>query len=390
MWDGFGTVMSSELILDENSSLTETQINTLTTQYWGTSRYIKFDNLPYDGIHHIDMHMKLLDEETILVGEYPPGISDGPQIEANLQYLLTNFNTCYGTPYKVVRIPMPSNLAGTSWPSTGAYYRTYTNGVFVNKTYIYPTYYEKYDTTAARIYSEALPGYKLVGIDCDPDPISASGAIHCITSNIGIEDPLLISHKSLEDTDVLGPYTVNALVKHRTGITSATLYHTSDTAAGFTGVPMTLTVPANNTWTGYIPAYPAGTTVFYYIGASATSGKTQVRPITAPDGWWKFDISVVAGLPKEPVAAELNMGNPYPNPARAITCIPVESNTSINATVGMYDVNGRLVNSLFSGELKPGTNNMFFNAMDYASGVYYIKLDTEAGMQMKKVIVYGY
>lgn len=37
----------------------------------GIDRYIKMDELPYDGIHHIDMHMKLLDEETLLVGEYP-------------------------------------------------------------------------------------------------------------------------------------------------------------------------------------------------------------------------------------------------------------------------------------------------------------------------------
>ena len=37
----------------------------------GINRYITMPTLPYDGIHHIDMHMKLLDEETLLVGEYP-------------------------------------------------------------------------------------------------------------------------------------------------------------------------------------------------------------------------------------------------------------------------------------------------------------------------------
>ena len=47
----------------------------------------------YDGIHHIDMHMKLLDESTLLVSEYPTGVADGPQIEANLQYVLSNFTT---------------------------------------------------------------------------------------------------------------------------------------------------------------------------------------------------------------------------------------------------------------------------------------------------------
>ena len=42
------------------------------------------------------MHMKLLNEETLLVGEYPTGIADGPQIEANIQYVLANFQNTFG------------------------------------------------------------------------------------------------------------------------------------------------------------------------------------------------------------------------------------------------------------------------------------------------------
>jgi len=391
MFDGFGTAMSSQLVVDENSPLTAAQVDARMNQFFGTSRYIKFTVLPYDGIHHIDMHMKLLDEERILLGEYPTGISDGPQIEANLAYLQANYNSVYGTPYKIIRIPMPHSPSNpNNWPSGTAYYRTYTNGVFVNKTFIYPTFYTKFDTTAARIYSEALPGYKIVGINCDPDPISASGAIHCITSNIWVENPLLISHQALQDCDSLGPYRVNALIKHRTGITSAHIYHTSDTTNWSAFSNMTLTDPANNTWTGYIPAYPAGSTVFYYIEGSATSGKTQVRPITAPDGWWKFNISVIAGSVQELPSAQIHMQSPFPNPARAITCVPIESNVSFSCHVGLYDINGRLIETLHDGMIHPGKTNVFFNAMDMSAGVYYVRMSGEFGQQTQKVVVYGY
>ena len=61
--------------------------------------------LTFDAIHHIDMHMKLLNEETLLVGEFPLNVSDGPQIEMNIQYIQDNFTSVYGTPYKIVRIP---------------------------------------------------------------------------------------------------------------------------------------------------------------------------------------------------------------------------------------------------------------------------------------------
>src|SRR6185369_6851486 len=118
MVDGFGTAFSSKLILKENQTKTEAQIDTTMKKFMGIQRYIKMDTLPYDEIHHIDMHMKLLDEETILMAEYPPGISDGPQIEANLNYVVSNFNSVFGTPYKVVRIPSPPD-GGGDYPDNG-------------------------------------------------------------------------------------------------------------------------------------------------------------------------------------------------------------------------------------------------------------------------------
>ena len=80
MCDGLGTAFSSNLVLDENPTQNETQIDAIMLNYMGIDRYIKMPILPYDGIHHIDMHMKLLDEETLLIGKYPQGVSDGPQI----------------------------------------------------------------------------------------------------------------------------------------------------------------------------------------------------------------------------------------------------------------------------------------------------------------------
>jgi len=116
--DGHGTGFSSNLILDENPSKTEAEIDTIMKKFLGIGQYIKLTNLPYDVIHHIDMHMKLLDEETLLVGEYPPGVADGPQIEINLQYILQNYQTCFGRPFNVVRIPMPPDAIGR-YPNAG-------------------------------------------------------------------------------------------------------------------------------------------------------------------------------------------------------------------------------------------------------------------------------
>jgi agmatine deiminase len=153
MSDGLGTAFSSELVVNENPNHTVAEIDSIVYKFMGIERYIKMPVLPYDGIHHIDMHMKLLDEETLMIGEYPAGISDGPQIEANLQYVLSNFNSVYGTPYKVIRIVQPPDGSG-NYPSQSGDYLTYTNATFVNKTVILPTYSNQYDTTAIRIWQK--------------------------------------------------------------------------------------------------------------------------------------------------------------------------------------------------------------------------------------------
>lgn len=297
MSDGLGTGFSSNLVLEENPGKTEAQIDNVMQQFMGINRYIKMPTLPYDGIHHIDMHMKLIDEETLLVGLYPPGVSDGPQIASNINYVVNNFPTAFGNQYKVVYVPMPPSASG-NWPSSGGDYRTYANSIFINKTILVPTYTEQYDTTALRIYRDNLPGYNVVGINCT-NIITASGALHCITKLVYTDDPLLIAHPRIRDTYFAEPQTVIARIQHQSGISSATLYWSTsvtDPPTPYT-IPMTLTDPANNIWTATIPAQPAGATVTYYIQATANSGKTQVRPITAPQGMYSYKMLQVTAAP---------------------------------------------------------------------------------------------
>jgi agmatine deiminase len=383
MVDGFGTAFASELILEENeagnpygvSTKNEGQIDGIMEDFMGIDRYIKMNTLPYDGIHHIDMHMKLLDEETLLVGQYPAGVADGPQIEANLTYVLNNFMSVYGTPYKVIRIPMPPENG--DYPNQGGAYRTYTNSVFVNKTILVPTYEEQWDTTALRIYREALPGYNVVGINCN-EIIQASGAIHCITKGVATNDPLLISHQPLDDTPyITQDYAVNALVRHASGIANATLYWTTDTVAGYQAVAMTLTDAPNHTWTGLIPYQQAGEQVFYYIHAEANSGKQQVRPITAPEGWWEFRVTGTVTSVANGGLMDLEV---FPNPANDL--LRITATWDSETEVSVIDMAGR---TLLQHTMMDGHADL--NISNLPLGFYLLKLNTANGTTVRKVQV---
>ena len=397
--DGFGTAMSSELVLEENeegnpydvTAKDEEDIDNIHESFMGINRYIKFPTLPYDGIHHIDMHMKLLDENTLLVGEYPEGVADGPQINANIEYLLDNFNSVYDTPYEIVRIPMPDSPSGL-YPDDNppGYYRTYTNSIFVNNTLILPTYREEYDTTAIRILQEELPGYNIVPVDCDnPDEpiIAASGAIHCITKLVGAYGPLTIRHEPLADTEnTTDPYMVDALISHRTGIDNATLYYTTDTTESYIGVAMSETNAEENTWTGMIPAQPADSEVFYYIHAEATNGKERNRPMPAPDGYWNFNVlGEISGA--EELLLSNAFKNPFPNPANAITCIPIEPKTDIEGRLVLRDVAGKEIKVIHSGPIVAGDQRFFIDASQYAAGAYFITLESENARVTKKLMI---
>jgi agmatine deiminase len=388
MTDGAGTGFSSILVNTENSNAggfginhTPSVIDSIMYRFMGINRYIKMTALPYDVIHHIDMHMKLLDEETILMGQYPQGVADGPQIEANLQYVLNNFMSCYGTPYKVVRIPMPAD--GGLYPNNGGDYFTYTNSSFVNNTIIVPTYNIPADTTALRIYREALPGYTVKGINSTAS-IGALGALHCITKEIGASDPLLIRHQALlNTTDTVNDYLVQAYIRHRSGIQDATLYWTTDTAAGYAAVPMALT--SGNQFSGFIPAQPAGTIIYYYVSAIAVSGKSQVRPLPAPAGHWKFNVTGVTGI--STVNNQNELRDIYPNPSKGITCIPLQLSVGGAINVRVSDAGGREVLSTQSSYKAAGEQNMFIDTSTLAAGIYHVTVITPSGIFNRSLAV---
>jgi agmatine deiminase len=401
MSDGFGTAFESELVLDENQggstwwtsypNHTTEEIEGILEDFMGVHTLIKMPTLPYDGIHHIDMHMKLLDESTLMVSEYPEGVADGPQINANMDYVLSNYTTKWGTPFDIVRIPSPPQLGG-GYPNSGGWYETYSNAVFVNKKILLPTYYEQYDTTAIRIWQEAMPGYEIIGIDCDGSEniIASSGAIHCITHSVSVEDPLIISHLPLPDTEnSTEPYTVEGYLSHRSGILQATLFYSDNPNGPWTEVSMSDTGDGEN-WTAEIPAAAEGSNVYYYISGNAESGKTGSRPMPAPDGWWTFHVGerTISGIDNFSASQIGAFAPPYPNPASALTCIPVHLKQDAHVKVTLIDALGRTIVVIHDGMLYAGETKLFFQASGIPAGAYVISLENnEARLATSRIMI---
>ena len=152
----------------------------------------------------------------------------------------------------------------------------------------------------------------------------------------------MISHLPLNDTEnTTEPYLVEGYLSHRSEIASASVFYSMSPDGPWTEVVMSDTGNGED-YTAEIPAQPSGTDVYYYIHGEANSGKTGNRPMPAPEGWWTFHVGeiIIDGIAE----AEVGGFEPiYPNPASAITCVPVLLQTSSHVRVVLRNVMGETI-----------------------------------------------
>ena len=104
----------------------------------------------------------------------------------------------------------------------------------------------------------------------------------------------------------------------------------------------------------------------------------------APTGYFDFKILNNTTEIKDGIDTKLSV---FPNPASAITCIPVSVSHKTQVTIFLVDVLGQHISLIFEGELPTGESKYFIDARQYHSGVYNIVLETATGRSTQKLII---
>lgn len=179
MIDTEKNLFMTKRIYNWNADKSENEVNSLIEEYFNVGKIHAFDyagypGYPADGTGHIDMFLKLLDDETILVAE----TADEPFKTAS-EKAISYFNsikTPAGNNYKIVGIP--------GWQSDGTWY-TYTNSLIINDVVIIPGYasFGAKNKMAEEIYQKAMPGKIIKSVNSD-NSITSGGSIHCLTQQI--------------------------------------------------------------------------------------------------------------------------------------------------------------------------------------------------------------
>lgn len=273
MTDGLGVAAQTDLVWDENPSLTHDEIDSLVYNYLGIETLHVVPDPLGEYIKHIDCWGKFLDVDKVLIGQVP---SSDPRYD-DFEYVANYFaqqQSSYGNNYTVYRIYTPG-----TYP-----YTPYTNSLILNKKVFVPVTGHSADEDALEVYEDAMPGYEIIGVY--HTTWENTDALHCRTKGIADTGMLYIKHfplwgevlyqKQYEISAIIHPYSDEQVIDD-----SLLIYYKVD-SGNYQTVKMQQVFGYK--YNGFIPEQEPESEVSYYISAADESGRSAKHPfIGSPD-----------------------------------------------------------------------------------------------------------
>ncbi len=324
MTDGCHQGAHTDLVLDENPTLSQADVDQLVEDYLGiTTNHIVDDPLG-EYIKHIDCWGKFLGPDKILIGQVPQSDSRYQDFEDAAAYW-ANTTSSYGTPYRVYRVFTPGGNPATP----------YTNSYIINKKVFVPQSGSQWDDEALESYEDAMPGYEIIGIS--HTTWENTDALHCRTHEIADRQMLYIDHMPLlGEQQVQDTYTFSADIYALSGedLYADSVYVRYRLNQGqWEDIAMTTTNGITYTATFDYPG--EGFEMMYYIHAADESGRSENHPYI---GKWEPHIFYV------------------PAPSAPECIAPANNSTSAAVfTTLQWEYNGTYLPSLY--RVSAGTDN---------------------------------
>ena len=268
MTEGMNISASTDLVWNENPTLTHQQVAQKMSDYLGVANYqVVPDPNISTTIDHIDCWGKFLAPDKILIRKVLTSDPEYSALESAATYWAGQ--TCsYGYHYKVIRVMTPQD-------------QPYSNSVILNNKVLVPFMNTSWDDSAKAVYEAAMPGYQVYGFIGNPSaPWLSTDALHCRVMGLADIGMLYIKHLPLYGNQ---PAQDNFLL-------SADLIPCSDSSVYNDSVLIHYKVDNGNFntirmvhatgyhFTGFIPKQPSGSIIKYYLTAADHSGRHSSCP----------------------------------------------------------------------------------------------------------------
>lgn len=368
MVDGYGTVASTSLILEENPTETAVSLTQMAHDYLGTDNYLITNDPLGEYIAHIDCWGKFLAPNKVLIAQVPanhPRYSEY-EIAANLFSSAYAYNEM-NEPYQVYRVYEP----GGNYTVT-----PYTNSLIINDHVFVPVTGTQWDEDALDVYRTAMPGYTVIPImQSNYTPWKNTDALHCRTHELADKEMLFVRHTPLYGQQTFGAdceitATIKSLGGHALVQDSLLVWYRQGGGAWQSQV---LQPQGAGTYHTYLTDLAPETEVDYYLTAQDVTGRKVNHPFTGAADPHHFTMTSVGVEIQEKPTIEV-----FPNPA--VDCFVVRGENLHSLTV--YDQTGRLMlQENITGDLHK------VDCDSWPSGVYFISVTDYNRFVIKKKIV---
>ncbi len=368
MTDGYGVAASTDLVWEDNTSQSHSDINTKMQDYLGIDTYhVLLDPLD-DYIKHIDCWGKFLDVDKVLITEVPSSDYRYDDYEFVADYFAGQ-NCSWGYPYEVIRVQAATYSQNDVNP--------YSNSLILNDKVFVPQTGSSLDADAIAVYEAAMPGYEIFGVYSNS--WINSDALHCRTHGVADREMLYIEHYPLHGALTFQTnYTVEADVVSYGGSPVSNgfpkLFYQQN---GGNWEEVLMQNTTGNSYTANIPGLNGANDVAYYIYAENDNNKTESHPRIGAADPHLFSYS--GGSAGTNDLVDSNFVNLYPNPSSTLVNLQT---TLVSGTVSIFNTSGQQV---YVNAFNEATSTI--NLSGFTSGVYIVKVTGENRSITKKLVV---
>jgi hypothetical protein len=99
----------------------------------------------------------------------------------------------------------------------------------------------------------------------------------------------------------------------------------------------------------------------------------------------EYRLTDIEGITNPP--ARFSIGQNYPNPFNSATTFQYGLPLSSHVTIEIYDIQGRKIETLINENQNAGFHKIDWDATDYASGIYFYKIETDNFNESKRMLL---
>ena len=130
-----------------------------------------------------------------------------------------------------------------------------------------------------------------------------------------------------------------------------------------------------------------GDKVSFKLLKSTTGELHNLKTNEGISQWQPNGLNLVGSMTTIEIPTHVSLMSAYPNPFNPSTKVQFTLPDEMNVNIDVMDMQGRVIDDIYNGVLSKGYHAVKWDASQFASGVYFVRLETTGALQTQKVLL---